>query len=86
MWKIGLGGRNLVWSLKHSTVQKRHKENPNQVNGDYCIYKELTSILQMFAFSVTYSGPFGFKTVAFISKTVHPLPPRPPEKIFKESN
>ena len=31
MW----GWRNLVWLLIYSTVWKGHKENPDQVNGDY---------------------------------------------------
>ena len=35
-WKIGWGGGKIsVWSLIYSIVQKRHKENPDQVNGDY---------------------------------------------------
>ena len=29
------GWRNLVWSVIYSIVRKRHKENPDQVNGDY---------------------------------------------------
>ena len=32
-----MGGRNLVWLLIYSIVQKGHKENPDQVNGDYFI-------------------------------------------------
>ena len=37
-WKC-VGGRedlrNLCWSVIYSIVQKRHKETPEQVNGDY---------------------------------------------------
>ena len=34
MWKMG-GGINSVRSEIYSIVQKRHKESPDQVNGDY---------------------------------------------------
>ena len=46
MWKIGKGGRNLVWSLIYSIVRKGHKENLDQVIGDY--YFEIQPHLKRF--------------------------------------
>ena len=38
MWKIGWGGgRNSVWSLIYSIVQKWHKENPMETTTTYVI-------------------------------------------------
>ena len=34
MWGEGWG-KNSCWLVIYSIVRKRHKENPEQVNGDY---------------------------------------------------
>ena len=39
------GGKNFAWSEIYSIIQKRHKENPNQVNGDYWIIGKIGRIM-----------------------------------------
>ena len=74
MWKTGWRWRNSVWLLIYSIVRRRHKENPDQVNGDFWWFVRPSNNISVSAFwfvaiklsvrschnYVISAGPFGY--------------------------